>query len=214
MDYINLLKSGMTTEQAVSKLKLAKLPPTGIANYQYQQQIWKQEPMSSFKGFLLWYNNEDVSTLEALQKTENFLARHLYRFVEAGLYITKPGQHLSTQIYGCKILSLDGGRKKSVVKKSKGGFWWPFYQFHTQSGRWWNFIRKTTNISKSIVEVDASQLHSYSMCQPMPVGPYTRWNLNPQTSRFTPGQNKTRSFENMALSYFQKKYWQLIYWKK
>ena len=32
-DYVNLLKSGLTTEQAVVKLKLSKPPPTGIENY-------------------------------------------------------------------------------------------------------------------------------------------------------------------------------------
>ena len=31
-DYVNLLKSGLTTEQAVVKLKLSKPPPTGIEN--------------------------------------------------------------------------------------------------------------------------------------------------------------------------------------
>ena len=36
---VNLLKSGLTTEQAAIKLKLSKPPPTGIENYQYLQQI-------------------------------------------------------------------------------------------------------------------------------------------------------------------------------
>ena len=68
-DYVNLLKSGLTTERAVVKLKLSKPPPTGIENYQYLQLIWKQEKMSSFKDFLRWYNNKDVvPTLEAMQK--------------------------------------------------------------------------------------------------------------------------------------------------
>ena len=68
-DYVNLLKSGLTTEQAVVKLKLSRPPPIGIENYQYLQQIWKQEQMSSFKDFLRWYNNKDVvPVLEAMQK--------------------------------------------------------------------------------------------------------------------------------------------------
>ena len=68
-DYVNLLKIGFTTEKAVIKLKLSKPPPTGIENYHYLQQIWKQEQMSSFKDFLRWYNNKDfVPTLEAMQK--------------------------------------------------------------------------------------------------------------------------------------------------
>ena len=42
-DSFNLLKSGLTTEQAVVKLGLSEPPPTGIGNYQYLQQMWKQE---------------------------------------------------------------------------------------------------------------------------------------------------------------------------
>ena len=61
--YINLLKSGLTTEQAVVKLKLSKPHPTGIEKYQYLQQIWKQEQMSSFKVFLRWHNNKILCQL-------------------------------------------------------------------------------------------------------------------------------------------------------
>ena len=67
-EYVNLLKSGLITEEAVVKLKLSKPPPAGIENYQYLQQIWKQEQRSSFKDFLRWYNNKDVvPTLEAME---------------------------------------------------------------------------------------------------------------------------------------------------
>ena len=38
----------------------------------------------------------------------------------------------------------------------------------------------------------------------MPTGLYTRWDLDSERSRFTPRQNKTRSFENMVMSYFQR----------
>ena len=37
-DYVNLLKSGLTTDQAVVKLKLSKRPPTGIENFEYLKQ--------------------------------------------------------------------------------------------------------------------------------------------------------------------------------
>ena len=65
------------------------------------------------------------------------------------------------------------------------------------------FIRKSSNLCKSIVGIDASQLYPYSMCQPMPTGLYTRWEYDSETKRFTARQNKSRSFENMVLSYFQ-----------
>ena len=42
------------------------------------------------------------------------------------------------------------------------------------------------------------------MCQPKPTGLYTRWEFDSETSRFLPRQNKTRSFENMVMSYFQR----------
>ena len=38
----------------------------------------------------------------------------------------------------------------------------------------------------------------------MPTGLYTRWDFDSEKSRFTSRQNKTRSFENMVMSYFQR----------
>ena len=66
------------------------------------------------------------------------------------------------------------------------------------------FIQKSANIIKSFVGIDATQLYPYSMCQPMPTCLYTRWDLDSETSRFTPRQTKTRSFEDMVMSYFQR----------
>ena len=63
------------------------------------------------------------------------------------------------------------------------------------------FLRKSSNFCKSIVGIDASQLYPYSMCQPMPAGLYTRWEYD---SEFTARENKSLSFENMILSYFQR----------
>ena len=66
-DYQNLLGCGLKTEEALSKKKLSKPPPSGEENYQYLLDIWNQE--STFKDFLRWYNNKDVvPTLEAMQK--------------------------------------------------------------------------------------------------------------------------------------------------
>ena len=67
------------------------------------------------------------------------------------------------------------------------------------------FIRKFTNIRKSIVGIDTNRLYPYLMRQPIPTGLCTRWNINSETSRFTPRQNNTRSFGNMVMSYFHRK---------
>ena len=66
------------------------------------------------------------------------------------------------------------------------------------------FDRKSRNLCKSIVGIDASQLYPYSMCQPMPTGLYQRCDLDSETIRFILRQNKTCSSENMVMSYFQR----------
>ena len=65
------------------------------------------------------------------------------------------------------------------------------------------FIRKSKNLCESIVGMDPSELYPHLMCQPMPNGLYTRRNYDTESQKFIPRQNKTRSFENMVLSYFQ-----------
>ena len=62
------------------------------------------------------------------------------------------------------------------------------------------FTRKSANICKSLVGIDASQLYPYSKCQPMPTGLSKRWDLDTGTGIFIPRQSKTRSFENMIMS--------------
>ena len=66
------------------------------------------------------------------------------------------------------------------------------------------FIRNSRNTCISIVGIDASQLYPYSMCQSMPTGLYTRWEYDTESKRFKPQQSKSRNFENMVFSYFQR----------
>ena len=63
------------------------------------------------------------------------------------------------------------------------------------------FIRKSTNIGKPFVGIDAGQLYPYSMCPAMTTGLYTRWDKDSETGGFTTRQNKTCSFEKMVISY-------------
>ena len=72
----NLFSSGLKTEEALSKRKLSKPPPSGGESYQYLLDLWNHENMCTFKDFLRWYNNKDVvSTLEAMQKCLPFITR-------------------------------------------------------------------------------------------------------------------------------------------
>ena len=67
--YQKIHGSGLKTEEALSKMKLSKPPPSGEENYQYLLDVWNHENMCTFKDFLRWYINKDVvPTLEAMQK--------------------------------------------------------------------------------------------------------------------------------------------------
>ena len=204
-DYVNPLKSGLTTKQAVVKMKLSKPPPTGIEKYQYLQQIWKQERMSLFKDFLRWYNNKDVvPTFGAMQKMTAF-------YHDKDIYMLMLGCTLSNLANICLHKSTDAkfypfteGDKDLLDKIREDVVGGPSIVFSRKAVVDETFIRKFTNICKSIFVIDASQLYPYTMCQPMPTGLYTRWDFDSETSRCTPRQNKTRSFEIMVMSYFKR----------
>ena len=181
-----MLKSELTTEQAVVKLKLSKPPPTGIENYQYLQQIWKQEQMSSFKDFLRWYNNKDVvPTLEAMQKRIAFYHDKDINMLKLGCTLPNLANICLHKSTDAKIYPFTEGDKDLLqrIRDVVGG---PSIVFTGKAVVDETFIRKSANISKSIVGIDASELYPYSMCQPMPTGLHTRWDFDSETSRLTP----------------------------
>ena len=157
-DYVNLLKSGLTTEQAVIKLISWKPPPSGIDNYQYLQQIWKQEQMSSFKDFMRCYDNEGVvPTLEAMQKMITLY--HDKDIDMLKLCCTLPNltniclhKSTHTKFHHCTEADEDLSEK---IRDVVGG---PSIVFTRKAVVNETFIRKFTNICKSIVGTDASQL--------------------------------------------------------
>ena len=68
-DFQNLVNSVLTTEQAVIKLRMDRIPPTGGEIYSYLQIVWENNSMQYFSDFLKWYKNKDVvPTLDAMQK--------------------------------------------------------------------------------------------------------------------------------------------------
>ena len=50
-DFQNLVNSGLTTEQAVAKLRMAKIPPTGAERFSYLQSVWENNNMQLFSDF-------------------------------------------------------------------------------------------------------------------------------------------------------------------
>ena len=203
-DFENLTNSGLSTEQAVCKLRLKKIPPTGVENYSYLQSIWVSEGMKSFKDFLMWYNNKDVvPTVEAMQKTIEFYHQKKIDMLKLGCTLpnlTNICLHKSTDSKFYPFNESDKDLLEKIREDMVGGLCIVFIRKAMVDE---TFIRKSTNLCKSFVGIDASQLYPYSMCEPMPTGLYTRWNYDTESQKLKPRQNKTRYFENMVLSYFQ-----------
>ena len=160
--------------------------------------------MQSFKDFLMWFHNKDVDpTLEAMQKMIEFYHQKEIDMLMLGC--TSPNlanfcMHKSTDSKFQPFTESDKHLLEKIREDMVSG---PYIVFTRKAVVDETFIRKSTNLCKSIVGIDASQLYPYSMCQPMPTGLYTRWNYDSESQKFMPRQNKTRSFENMVLSYFQ-----------
>ena len=161
--------------------------------------------MSSFKDFLRWYNNKDaVPTLEAMQKLIAFYHDKNIDMLKLGCTLPNLANnclHKSTDANFYPFTVGDKGLLDKIREDVVGG---PSIVFTRKTVVDGTFVRKSSNICKYIVGIDASQLYPYSMCQPMPTGLYTRWDLDSETSRFTPRQNKTRSLEIMVMSYLQR----------
>ena len=66
------------------------------------------------------------------------------------------------------------------------------------------FIRDSTNMCKSTVGNDASQLFPFSKCPAMSTGLYMKWELVSKSGKLRLRENKTWSFQNMVMSYFQR----------
>ena len=203
-DFQNLVNSGLTTEQAVVNLRMDRKLPTGAENYSYFQRVWENINMQYFSDFLKWYNNKDtVPTLEAIQKMIEFYHNKGIDLLKLGCTLPILANiclHKSSDSIFCPFTESDKDLLEKIREVMVGG---PSIVFTRKTVVDNSFICKSSNLCKSIVGIDASQLYPYSMCQPMPTGLYTRWEYKSETKRFTARQNKSRSFESMVLSHFQ-----------
>ena len=162
-----------------------RIPPTGTENYSYLQSVWENNNMQYFSDFLKWYNNKYVvPTLEAMQKMIEF-------YHNKGIDMLKLGCTLPNLANICLHKSADSKfypfteSNKDLLENIRevmvGG---PSIVFTRKAVLDETFIPKSSNLCKSIVGIDASQLYLYSMCQPMPTGLYTRWEYDSETKRF------------------------------
>ena len=185
-DFQNLVNSGLTTKHSVAKLRMDRIPPTGVENYSYLQSVWESNNMQNFSIFLKWYYNEDVvPTLGAMQKMIEF-------YHNKGIDTLKLGGTLPNLANICLYKSTDSKfypfkeSDKDLLERIRedmvGG---PSIVFTRKAVVDETFIRKSSNLCKSIGGIDVCQFYPYSMCQPMPTGLFKRREYNSETKRFT-----------------------------
>ena len=204
-NFQNLVNSGLTADQAVAKLWMDRIPRTGAEIHSIFQSVWEIKNMHYYSDFFKWYNNKDVvMTLEAMQKIIDF-------YHNKAIDMLKLGGTLPNLVIFCLHKLTDSNfypfteSDKSLLEKIwKDMIGSPYVVFTRKSVAEENFSGKLSNLCKSVVGIDDSQLYCYSMYQPMPTGLNTRWEYDSETKVFISCQNKSRSFENMVLSYFQR----------
>ena len=124
-EFQNLVNSGLTTGQAVAKLRMDTLPPTEAENYSYLQSVWENNNMQYFSYFLKWYNNKDfVPTLEAMQKMIEFYHNKRIDMLKLGctlLNLANTCLHKSTDSKFYPLTESDKDLLEKIRKDIVGG---------------------------------------------------------------------------------------------
>ena len=148
-DFQNLVNSGLTTEQAVVKLRMDKIPPTGAENYSYLQSSRENNNMLYFSDFLKWYNNKDVvPTLEPMQKTIEFYHNKGIDMLKLGCTLPNLANiclHKSTDSKFYPLTELDKDLPEKIREDLVGG---PSFVFTRKAVVDETLIRKSSDMCK------------------------------------------------------------------
>ena len=160
--------------------------------------------MKIFRDFFRRYNKKDVvPTLQAMKKMMKFYHDQKIDILKLGCTLPNLAHiclHKSMNRKFYPFIEADKGLHEKIRSEMTGG---PSIVFTRKAVVDKTFIRRSNNICKAIVGIDASQLYPFSMCQAMPTGLYTRLEFDSDLQKFKARQNKIRNFENMVMSFYQ-----------
>ena len=184
-------------------MRTCSVPPTGKENYSHLQAVWESQNLRTFKDFLKWYNNKDVvPTLEAVQKMMKF-------YHDRGINMLKLGCTLPNLAIICLPSSTNANfypfteHDRDLLNEIREDMVGGPSIFTRKAIARETKIRHTENLCNTVVGNDASQLYPFSMCQEMPTGLYTRWEIDAGKKKIIPFQNRRRRFENMVMDHLQ-----------
>ena len=182
---------------SLDKLDSSSLPPyeafhsslkgcnNSVEEYQYCQRIWEENNMTTFRDFLMWYNNLDVQPFcDALEKMRQFWKDRNIDLLRQGISIPgitltylfmtlQPGIHFS--LFDKRSKDLYYLMKKNMV----GGPSIIFHRYH-EAGK--TKIRekemkdheKEPKVCEKIIGYDANALYLWALMQEAPTGTFTR----------------------------------------
>ena len=176
----NLEETSLPPHEAFySSLKNANITED---DYQYCQRVWEGKEMSTFKDFLVWYNNLDVVPfLEALEKMSAFWQERKIDMFKDGVSV--PGltlkylfSFLDEQTYFSLFDKTNSDLYHLIKDNNTGGPSIIFHRYH-EAGK--TKIREAeegqgAKLCQKIVGYDANALYLWAIMQNMPTGSYTR----------------------------------------
>ena len=173
----------------IEKLNHPELPPheafysnlKGVniteAEYEFCTLIWRGKNMTSFRDFLIWYNNLDV--VPFINATEKMFAFYRERNIDMfKTSISVPGlsmQYLFQTLPEEFAFSLIDEKNKDLYYLIKhnivGG---PSIIFHRHHEKDKTYIRGGQKLCRKVVGFDANALYLWSLTQDMPTGTFIR----------------------------------------
>ena len=152
--------------------------------------------MQTIKDFLRGYNiRETVPTLEAMQKMVIFSDNKGFDMLKFACSLPNLANICLHCATNANFYPFTESHKDFLLKVWEYLVAGPSIVFTRQVVVDETHIRKSTNVCKSIVRIDASQLYPDSMCQSMPTGFCKRYEFDADLQRLKPQQNKSRSFQ-------------------
>ena len=199
------MESGKEQLNVLRELGLKEKPLSGKENCALLEKFWSMEKMKTFRDFLRWYNNIDVvSTLQAMKKMMKFYHDQIIDMLKLGCTLPNLANICLHKLTDRKFYPINEAEKdlhEKIRSEMTGG---SSIVFTRKAVLDKTFIRRSNNICKTIVGIDASQLYPFSMCQAMmPTGLYTRWEFDTNLQKFKARQKKIKKFENMVISFYQ-----------
>ena len=203
LEYQKLICSGLTTESALVKMRPSETPPTRAENYSFCRKCGTRNICSQSKTFCAGTKTKTFQHSRLCRKGSSFIStKVLICSILDVLYITWPAFFCTVP---CAILyaftESEKGLPSRVREYMVGG---PSLVFTRKAVVDETHLCKFTKVFKSNVWIETSQFYTYSICQPLPTGLYTKNRFDVRLQRFKPRWNEYWSLENMVMSYFQR----------